>query len=44
VGDDEWLHLEGLTLRADGTQLGQSPRPALVRMRAVRIAAPSRSS
>lgn len=44
VGDDEWLHLEGLTLRADGTQLGQSPRPALVRMRAVRIASPSRSS
>lgn len=40
VHDDEWLNVEGLALRADGSQLGQKPRPALVRMRAVRIAAP----
>ncbi|WP_433531013.1 hypothetical protein ACQPYA_02485 [Micromonospora sp. CA-263727] len=42
--DDEWLEVESLALRADGTQLDPSPRPALVRMRALRIAPPSRSS
>ncbi len=44
VHDDEWLKLEGLALRADGTQLDPSPRPALVRMRALRIAPPAGSS
>lgn len=44
VNDDEWLNVEGLPLRADGTQLGQNPRPALVRISAVRVTPPPRSS
>ena len=42
--DDEWLKVEGLALRADGTQLDPNPRPALVRMCALRIVPPSGSS
>ncbi|GIJ12609.1 hypothetical protein ACFFMR_29080 [Micromonospora andamanensis] len=44
VYDDEWLKVEGLALRADGTQLDPNPRPALVRMRALHIAPSSGSS
>ncbi|MGC4773437.1 hypothetical protein ACLQ25_31270 [Micromonospora sp. DT44] len=44
VHDDEWLEVEGLALRADGTQLDPNPRSALVRMRALPIEPPSRSS
>jgi hypothetical protein len=44
VHDDEWLNVEGLALRADGTQLSPNSRPALVRVRAVRIEPPPRSS
>lgn len=33
---------EGLALRVDGTPLGQSPRPALVRIRALRVTPSSR--
>lgn len=36
LSDGEWLDLDGLELRADGTQLGQHPRHAFVRLNAVR--------
>jgi hypothetical protein len=34
--DGEWLDLEGVELRPDGTQLGQEAREVLVRMTALR--------
>jgi hypothetical protein len=37
AADDEWLDLDGLELRADGTQLGPQPRHASVRVAAVQI-------
>jgi hypothetical protein len=35
--DGEWLDLEGMPLRPDGTQLAHQPRPVLVRVNAVRV-------
>ena len=35
--DGDWLNVEGLTLRTDGTQADRRPRPALVRLSAIRI-------
>jgi len=34
--DDEWVDLDGLELRPDGTQLGVQPRHAAVRVAALR--------
>jgi hypothetical protein len=34
--DGPWLDLEGIELRADGSQLGRSPRQVQVRMSALR--------
>jgi len=31
-----WLDLEGLTLRADGSQIGSEPQHAVVRLSAIR--------
>lgn len=35
--DGDWVDLDGLDLRADGTQLGAQPRHAVVRVNALRI-------
>ena len=35
--DGDWLDLEGLELRQDGTQVSQQPRPVSVRVRGVRL-------
>lgn len=35
--DGEWLELEGLELRRDGTQISEQPRPVSVRVRGVRL-------
>jgi len=35
--DGDWLDLEGLELRQDGTQISQQPRPVSVRVRGVRL-------
>jgi hypothetical protein len=37
AADGEWLDLDGLELRADGSQLGSEPRHAAVRVGAVCI-------
>jgi hypothetical protein len=37
AADGEWLDLDGLELRTDGTQLGSQPRHASVRVDGVRI-------
>jgi hypothetical protein len=37
TADGDWVDLEGLELRADGTQLGWQPRPAAVRVTALRV-------
>jgi hypothetical protein len=37
LADGVWLDLDGLELRADGTQLGSQPRHASVRVGAVRV-------
>jgi hypothetical protein len=36
TADDEWVDLDGLELRPDGTQLGVQPRHAAVRVTALR--------
>ncbi|WP_146603854.1 hypothetical protein [Micromonospora deserti] len=38
--DGDWLNAEGLTLRTDGTQADRHPRPAPVRLSAIRILPP----
>jgi hypothetical protein len=35
--DGDWLDLEGLQLRQDGTQISQQPRPVSVRVRGMRL-------
>jgi hypothetical protein len=35
--DGEWVDLEGLELRQDGTQISQRPRPVCVRVRGMRF-------
>lgn len=35
--DGEWVDLEGLELRRDGSQIGQQPRPVSVRVPGVRL-------
>jgi len=37
TADGEWVDLDGLELRADGTQLGVRPRHAVVRVNALRV-------
>lgn len=37
TADGDWVDLDGLELRADGTQLGAQPRHAAVRVDALRI-------
>ena len=37
ASDGEWLDLEGLELRPDGTQISQQPRPVSVRVGKVRL-------
>ncbi|MDG4798826.1 hypothetical protein [Micromonospora sp. WMMD1082] len=37
TANGEWLDLDGLQLRPDGTQLGPQPRHAAVRVGAVRV-------
>jgi hypothetical protein len=37
AADGEWLDLEGLELRRDGSQISQQPRPVSVRVRGVRL-------
>ncbi|NES17284.1 MULTISPECIES: hypothetical protein [Micromonospora] len=37
AADGEWLDLEGLELRPDGTQIRQQPRPVSVRLGGVRL-------
>jgi hypothetical protein len=37
TADGDWVDLDGLELRADGTQLGAQPRHAAVRVNALRI-------
>lgn len=41
MADGEWLNVEGLTLRPDGTPIEQRPREALVRVAAVKLPPPS---
>ena len=36
LGGNDWLDVEGLTLRADGTPLSTEPRHAVVRVSALR--------
>jgi hypothetical protein len=40
LADGEWLDVDGLELRTDGTQLGPRPRHVLVRLNAVRVRRP----
>ncbi|WP_431726944.1 hypothetical protein [Verrucosispora sp. TAA-831] len=37
VADGEWLDLEGLELRRDGTQISHQPRPVSVRVGGMRF-------
>lgn len=37
TADGDWIDLDGLELRADGTQLGAQPRHAAVRVKALRV-------
>jgi len=37
AADGEWLEVDGLELRPDGTQIGKQPRHAAVRVDAVRV-------
>lgn len=37
AGAGDWLDLEGLHLRQDGTQISQEPGPVSVRVRGVRL-------
>ncbi|MFY1637250.1 hypothetical protein ACN27F_28940 [Solwaraspora sp. WMMB335] len=37
LSDGEWIDLDGLSLRPDGTQISEQPRHALVRVNALRL-------
>jgi hypothetical protein len=37
LADGEWINLDGLSLRPDGTQISEQPRHALVRVNALRL-------
>ena len=37
MADGDWVDLDGLELRADGSQLGVQPRHAAVRVTALRV-------
>jgi hypothetical protein len=37
AADGEWLDLEGLELRRDGSQISEQPRPVSVRLPGVRL-------
>jgi len=37
AADGEWLEVDGLELRPDGTQIGRQPRRAAVRVGTVRV-------